>query len=289
MSMQIKRGTTDGWQLGPELIDFGKLSINGNDSTIHCEGTTARIYLGTTSAADFNNNGIKNTGIWLVRLGELVLSEGRYAINIQSSTVDKDMNNINLPWGILVQNKVYEQVLGDVDKTGTAIGLGSIPGGNLRNTVFFTVTDDISGTISLAATWNADYWLANSVDPTATNIHVSIRKVDDYGVLLPGQIGCEYFDEHGSSAIKIGKHNDANSVSKWNELKYVGQVLPPVMYGDELPETGVVGQIFYKRVSAVSEISDGDEAIVPDETGDAGGDTGNNEGTGGDVGEVGTE
>lgn len=275
MSMQIKRGTTDGWQLGPELIDFGKLSVNGNDSTIHCEGTTARIYIGTTSAADFDNNGTKSTGIWLVRPGELTLPEGQYAISIKSSSAD-EKNTVNvgsLPWGILVQNKDYESVYGDDGD------LCNCPGGSYITTRFFTVTDDISGTINLAATWNAS--LLNRV---ATNIQVSIRKVNDYGVLLPGQIGCEYFDEYGNSAIKIGKHDEANGASKWNELKYVGQVLPPVMYGDELPETGVVGQIFYKRVSAVSEVSDGDEVI---EAGDTGGDASNDEGAGDDVSEVG--
>lgn len=271
MSMQIKRGTTDGWHLGPELIDFGKLSVNGNDSTIHCEGNTARVYIGTASAADFGNNGTKTTGIWLVRPGELTLPEGQYAISIKSSAVDESISVGNLLWGILVQNKVYEQIQAD---DGVNV-LCSCQGGSYGTTRFFTVTDDISGTINLAATWDVD-----SVDQIATNIQVSIRKVDDYGVLLPGQIGCEYFDEYGNSAIKIGKHNEVNNASKWNELKYVGQVLPPVMYGDELPETGVAGQIFYKRVSAVSEVSDGYEVI---ETGDVS----NNEGAGDDVSEVG--
>jgi hypothetical protein len=83
-------------------------------------------------------------------------------------------------------------------------------------------------------------------DPFNIKITISIKSLDDKQVLLPGQIGCEYLDG-GGTLIKVGPQTDSEEDAKWDNIPYVGQVLPTTMYGDKFPEYGVEGQIFFIR------------------------------------------
>jgi hypothetical protein len=53
MAIKLKRGTTESWALGPELVDFGYSSTKGKDSVIRAEGTELEMYVYTTSANEW--------------------------------------------------------------------------------------------------------------------------------------------------------------------------------------------------------------------------------------------
>ena len=232
MSMQIKRGTTEGWSLGPELVEFDKFKINGSDSTIHCEGNRARVYLGTTSATDFNLSGSKSLGIWLVAPGDLELDPGCYKIAVSCKANDSSSSSTEYGVNCYDENR---NLLSDID-TNRSLAFHVADG---ESTFFVPADTVLKICISL-------FWSEN-VQKCDRTITLSIRKINDYGELLPGQLGCEYFDDFGSCAIKIGTQNAQGTSSKWSDLTYLGQVLPASMYGTELPATGVPGQIFYKK------------------------------------------
>lgn len=225
MSVQVKRGTTESWNLGPELVNFGSISVNGADSTIHCEGKTMSMYIGTSSASDFDGDGEKTLGLWLIKSGELSLSEGSYRISLCVSRIENSGGSTE--WGTRI-------IIGD----GNEINL------HCANSTEQTITISSDENVCCYIFWSE----AVLVDPI--KISLSIRKVNEYESLLPGQIGCEYLDENGSTAIKIGPKTNDGSATKWNDIPYVGQVLPPSMYVDnvnQLPTTAPAGTIMFVR------------------------------------------
>lgn len=227
MSVQVKRGSTSSWKLGPELVDFGSLSVNGADSTIHCEGKTMSMYIGTDSASDFDGDGTKSLGLWLIKSGELSLPAGSYRISLYVSKIKSS---------------------GGSSEWGTRITIGD---GNEINQ-HTTATTPTEKTITISSDENVCchiFW-GEEVLVAPIKISLSIRKVNEYESLLPGQIGCEYLDENGSTAIKIGPKTEDGSATKWNDIPYVGQVLPPSMYVDnvnQLPQSAPVGTIMFVR------------------------------------------
>lgn len=225
MSVQVKRGTTESWNLGPELVNFGSLSVNGADSTIHCEGKTMSMYIGTSSASDFDNDGEKTLGLWLIKSGELPLDAGSYRVSLGVSMIENS---------------------GGSTEWGTRITIGD------GNEINLHCANSTEKTITISSDENACCYIfwSESVLVDPIKISLSIRKVNEYESLLPGQIGCEYLDENGSTAIKIGPKTDNGSATKWNDIPYVGQVLPPSMYVDDvnqLPTTAPAGTIMFVR------------------------------------------
>lgn len=228
MSVQVKRGTTESWNLGPELVNFGSLSVNGADSTIHCEGKTMSMYIGTSSASDFDNDGEKTTGLWLIKSGELPLDAGSYKISLKVEMISYSGGGTS--WGTLI---TVGEAPGNRISHPTATG--STP---IEKTITISSSEDVLCYVS----WGEEV----SVDPI--EITLSIKKVGEYESLLPGQIGCEYLDENGSAAIKVGPKNASDAETKWNNIPYVGQVLPTEMYGPTFPENPVKGQLFFLEV-----------------------------------------
>lgn len=224
MSMQVKRGTTEGWSLGPELMDFSALEVNGADSTIHCEGKTMSMYIGTDSASDFDGDGKKSLGLWLIKKTEKTLEKGKYKVRLS----------------------VKRLTPGDHPASDTELYIGD----NLL------ISQPLDGSAEKEITVNSDTdihchirWHSNaSVVPV--EITLSVREIDGYESLLPGQIGCEYIDDNGNALLKVGPHNSTNEATKWNEIPYIGQILPSSMYVDnvnKLPNSAPVGTIMFVR------------------------------------------
>ena len=228
MSMQVKRGTTASWELGPELVDFGSLPVNGADSTIHCEGKTMSMYIGTESASDFNGDGTKSLGLWLIKEGDLSLDAGSYKISLKVERISNSGGGSS--WGTLIT--VGDGPENMISQNTTT---GSTP---TEKTITISSAEDVLCYVA----WDAEVL----VDPI--EITLSIKKVGEYESLLPGQIGCEYLDENGSAAIKVGPKGSSYTGTKWNNIPYVGQVLPPEMYGPTFPENPVKGQLFFLEV-----------------------------------------
>ena len=53
MAIKLRRGTTESWALGPELVQFEYSQTKGKDSVIRAEGTELEMYVYTTSANEW--------------------------------------------------------------------------------------------------------------------------------------------------------------------------------------------------------------------------------------------
>lgn len=226
MSMQIKRGSTEGWNLGPELIDFGDLKVNGVDSTIHCEGNVVEMYVGTVSAERFPEDAeSKSPGLWLIGPGEFETTapgrEVKLTMSVESEAEELDGCEL----AVWVNGAKYP-----------GIPLPPFGRGGFR-------LDGVAGrkiNIKLAVLWT------KNTPKEKIKVTFSVRHSGEGGYLLPGQLGAEYL-ENGATLLKIGPDGDGQT--SWKDISYVGQVIPQEMYGDTLPEMGVQGQIFYKKVT----------------------------------------
>ena len=248
MSLRVKRGPTESWSLGPERVKFQKYGANGSDSVIHCEDTKITFTIGTTSASDFYNVGIKNTGIWLIRSSDnFTLPQGKYKIKM-SSTVQSGYEGDD--WYVYF-----------TDKNGAAIsvttpsGSSRALGGNCGNLgVNYVYLDVGPEGITLCS-----FCIWETLEEARVDLELSIRKVDEQETLLPGQLGVAFSQVSSNTTdvaafLKIGTSIGSaaqmdNEPRPWKDLFYVGQVLPAEMYGTTLPTSGVDGQIFYKKVT----------------------------------------
>lgn len=255
MSMQIKRGTTAGWALGVEQVKFDKLSVNGSDSTKHCEGTSATILLGTSSASDFTNSGSKALGRWLIAPLELPLGCW-YRIKISVSSPLDALSPAQLIF-------IHTSTAGNARVSLTGYNSPYLTDPNTRSVPLTFSLDHSSehnyeGYFEVGAGDHvACYvtWPTELSEPEECTINVSIRQAyvegganaspnNCYERLLPGQLGAEYL-AGGGTALKVGPEQPDGS--SWNNIPYIGQVLPTAMYGDTLPSSGIPGQLFFLK------------------------------------------
>lgn len=193
---QIKRGSTASWSLGPEMVQWENLDVWGKDSLIHCEGTDLQMNVYTASANYFyDENGqledFKRPGLWLIQPGE---------INWPSTSSQAVFRcKVNGPSDCWVE--VYSELSKDLH--GQKIYLNSQP---------------IEMTIPYHGKWGLYMrWPEERASLGVANVKLSIREVDAYEELAPGQLGVEYTDD-GKVKLKAGMPNE----SKWNELPYIG-------------------------------------------------------------------
>jgi hypothetical protein len=256
--MQIKRGTTAGWALGPELITFEDFNVGGiyNDSVKHCEGNKAIIYLGTNSASDFNNSGQKSLGRWLIEPGELLIAyDYRIKIDIKASSKPSVPTliyfydaSVAAETGEITPLLAYETI---TDQPGSSTDLTTLcfdlVTANEYHVEGYLRDVGAGNRFACFCTWEAAY------EPVECEITVSLRHVNednDVGSLLPGQLGAEYLPG-GGTLLKVGPEPASGSDTLWNKILYVGQVLPPTMYGSEADMKAITapvpGQLFFVR------------------------------------------
>lgn len=242
--MQIKRGTTASWNLGDEKVDFNDLSISTKDSVVRTYKNTIVIRLGSLSMnIPYKSEAYtKINGIPIITAeegGALFPFDDVYTVRACARAVDgSDLTGVT--WGISIYGgdewpdesqpllpKSYTNDDGEV----------SISFENEQVLSFESDTPEFF-------VW----WDATLCDnPIDVEITLSIRECHQPSTLMPGQLGCE-LDENGNTLLKVGPHNVENEPTSWNNIPYVSQVLPACMYGDALPESGLPGQIFYKKV-----------------------------------------
>ena len=237
-TIQIKRGTTAEWGKGPELIDFSNCKVNGKDSTLYCKGTTFKMYTNTTSAEVFtdadstiisNAPDGKHYGLRIFGYegDPNIYHPGcTHELNISLSTVSATDVSVIVCWG--------GQTRAILTSTSRNAKL-TIPSGTYKlhvialwDSVLASSSNQLTMTMSIRRIGTADY-------PAAEQ-------------LLPGQLGAEYLSS-GGAMLKVGPKTADNAPTDWSAIPYIGQVLPPTMYGDELPSTGIPGQLFFVKVT----------------------------------------
>lgn len=188
MAIKMKRGTTQEWTFGPELIHFEKLKVNGKDSTIHCEDIHIRMYAYTNSAEVFpTDTQNKQLGLWLIQNGELPLDTNKQYRLCMKVNGPPDCE-------LYVTDGFYEYD-------------GYCRGGESTEDVLEGYQDDLRWWIQ---------WPEEKIQPEEINIYISVREINAYEELEEGQLGLEY-TENGQIKLKAGMPNK----SKWNELPYI--------------------------------------------------------------------
>ena len=190
---QIKRGSTASWSLGPERVHWENLDVWGKDSLIRCEGTELRMNVYTASANYFyDENGqledVKRPGLWLIQPGE---------INWDASAQMEFKCQTSGPSDCWLE--IYAQNISAIH--GQKLPLGQ----------------KAQMTMPYIGEWGLYIrWPEQRENIGVANIKISIRQVDAYEELAPGQLGVEY-TEDGKTKLKAGMPN----ISKWNELPYI--------------------------------------------------------------------
>lgn len=245
--MQIKRGTTEAWNRGPELINFEKLAINGKDSVINCCKNTITMTIGAPSMNAPCDGAGKTNGIAIVSLNELnsLIEDSAVCISAKIELADPETAEAVLTtdqdWGVACYGK--------------NLAAGSWPllsAGSLKATIDGANSGNIGTSNRLDRNifvwWGADW--CNK--PTDVKITLSVRKVGaGTEGLVSGQLGAEYF-ANGGVGLKVGPH-DSSTYADWAAIPYIGQVLPSCMYGSETDMNNISapipGQLFFVKVT----------------------------------------
>lgn len=234
--MKIKRGTTAAWNLGPELINFEQLAINGKDSVINCCKNTITMTIGAPSMNAPYEGVPKTNGIAIISADELssLVADSRVCISAKIEPADPDVESTTL----LTEDVTW--MVASFSSKYTTLLLTSQEH-MLQHRINEITYDYLS---SIFVKWDAA-WCDK---PTDVKITLSVRKIGgDTESLAPGQLGAEYLTD-GGVALKVGP--EGASSTKWNDIPYVGQVLPPCMYVDsvsDLPATAPPGSIIFVR------------------------------------------
>lgn len=189
-AMQIKRGTTEDWSLGPELIHFEKLTVNGLDSTIHCENIHIHMNVYTNSQEKFPSlPSEKRPGLWLIqsKKSELILdAKKQYRMRLKV----KGPSNCTV-W---------------FEDTGKTYSYTCAGGESLE--------EQINYPQHLVNCWVL--WPEQLPNTEELHIYLSVREIGANETLAPGQLGVEYTADN-KALLKVGMPN----TSKWNELPYL--------------------------------------------------------------------
>lgn len=198
MAIKMKRGTTESWSLGPELVHFENSPTKDKDSVIRAEGTELEMYVYTESANE-----------WIINnSGSLVPTDGK-------------IPGLPIKFGIQEYDdtKTYRLI---VDFDGPEDCAFELVGWNANlmqpdyvNGAYIDTNYQSSGQPAGFVKWPAEQ--VGVTEPTPVRIRVSLREVGAYEELEEGQLGLEY-TEDGNVKLKAGMPG----VSKWNELPYIG-------------------------------------------------------------------
>ena len=243
-AIQVKRGTTESWKWGSELVDFGRLSISKRDSCETCYKNTIELTVGGPSknkplcniaGVEPDSNG-KVPGIEIItrdEFEEIYKNNSLFRIQVHVESVDgTDLASKEVGFNLL---RVYID-----DGSSTSL---------VTNT-----TNTYDGTMNAAA---GDFQIfllyeGELEDPYKIRLSLSIKGNMSPEGLMPGQLGCE-LDDDGNTLLKVGPHSLSKKQTTWSDIPYVGQVLPKCMYGSQDDMNGIVspkkGQLFFVRVT----------------------------------------
>ena len=203
MAIKMKRGTTESWALGPEMVHWEDLKVQGKDSLIHCEGTNLQMNVYTASANYFyDENGqlenVKRPGLWLIQPGEI-------------------------GWDASAQVEFKCQTDGPSDcwLEVAAPNAPSVHGQKIP------LGQQAQMTVPYIGEWGLYIRWPDKGTVEIATIKISIRESQAYEELEEGQLGLEYAGD-GNVKIKAG----IPGVSKWDELPYIGA------YTDLVPDYG---------------------------------------------------
>lgn len=237
MSMQVKRGTTTAWTYGEELLDFGDHSVKDKDSVVTYYKNTITLTIGGPSQNIPKGGTTKINGIPILLDSEaekLFSLDDNVLIAAKAESADPEINIDRAEWGL--------DICLSATRSATLLST-ELP--RYESFISHTYAPLNCGHPQLFVRWDS----AACDNPYNIIITVSIKKSAEGAKLLPGQIGAEYL-ETGGTVLKVGPASDEKEGTKWNEIpSYIGQVLPPVMYGTSLPSgEAVEGQLFFLRV-----------------------------------------
>ena len=201
MAIKMKRGTTESWALGPELVDFSRSVTKDKDSVIRAEGVELEMYVYTESANE-----------WYTRNPSAGNAETDGKIPGLPIAFGIDLNKYN-------PNNTYQLKImfdGPADCTLEHIWeSGILERPDYSTGPWIHVGDDFaSGNIMGFVKWPAEK--VGAVKPVPIKIKASFREVGAYEELEEGQLGLEYTKD-GDVKAKAG----IPGVSKWNELPYI--------------------------------------------------------------------
>lgn len=220
--MQIKRGSTIDWSLGPEIVHFEDLLVNGKDSTIECLDTIVRMNVYTESMEKFYSNpsgpgpatkdSTKTYGLWIKQDPDTTVwfSDPTKNYRVQAQLYGAGITDCHL-YGVL-DSRVVE--------------LTNYPA---------TEWSGASGEPKIWVSW------PNKKSTTAEiKIKISVKEVDAGNELKEGQLGLEY-TENGQIRLKAGMPD----IKKWNQLPYITSVADPYRdYQSDVPKNeGVLNAI----------------------------------------------
>lgn len=204
MAIKMKRGTTQEWTFGPELIQMENSPTNGKDSIIHMEGTNIKMYVYTESANEWYINDPHR--------GNSSKTDGKISgLPIALYTKEYD------------DSKHYRLC---VDYSGPSdCALEMVYAGNLIQHDFsigaYIVQNYHENSVpELFMKWPAEQ--VGITPPEAIHIRISLREVGAYDELEEGQLGIELTPTN-ELKLKAGLPGRGNQ-QKWNNLPYIGHI-----------------------------------------------------------------
>ena len=198
--IQHKRGSTYGWSLGPEIVNFENYTCKNKDSILSCQKNTIRFEVGTGSKNVFPlmNATEKIYGQWLIVDGELPLDPSK-TYQCQAKVEGPG----------LVEGAIF------ICRTPSDPPLMNYSLSSLNPSVSAQVTG--SPNWCVFAYWDnagENYEYGQGLECTLT---LSFKECNGYEELAPGQLGIEYTND-GKVKLKAGMPG----INKWNKLPYIG-------------------------------------------------------------------
>lgn len=198
--MQHKRGSTYGWSLGPEIVNFENYTCKNKDSILSCQKNTIRFEVGTGSKNVFPlmNATEKIYGQWLIVDGELPLDPSK-TYQCQAKVEGPGL----VEGAIFICRTPSDPPLMNYSLSSTSPSVSAEITGGPNWCVF--------------AYWNSTgekYEYGQGLECTLT---LSFKECNGYEELAPGQLGIEYTND-GKVKLKAGMPG----INKWNELPYIG-------------------------------------------------------------------
>lgn len=203
MAIKMKRGTTQAWSYGPELIKMENSTAYGADSIIHMEGTNIQMYVYTTSA-----------NYWYTKDPSVGGSETPSKIpglKIPIALSNSDNFHSNKPYRLLVDFQ------GPSDCTFELIGWSGIlyKPDYSQGPFLYEGSDFGTGYLAGFVKWPAEK--VGIAEPVPVQIRISLREINYYEELEEGQLGLEYTIAN-TLKIKAGMPG----ITKWDQLPYLG-------------------------------------------------------------------